>query len=372
MKLFTFLALPNLFFMLFQMDSMAIPLLIALLIVLPMYYMQISEIEVSASTIVTISIIFLYLVFEFYGSGNNYINQKPILSFVLIILLYFLTFAMIASIKNINLNFSHGYFAILIVGIFGLLDIQPSFSRYYNNPVFPFDEPSHFNLAYGVISTACMQKYKKNKIYIPAVTAIFGVIFPSLSMIVLAFMQIALIIKLRNFIPVIILIGLSIAFLNLSYFSARIGGQEKNASFLVYMQGWESIYETYLNLRIFGLGFQQMGFLETTPIGEFLCNVYSFCSNNYDGSFLLSKLITEFGTIGLLFGIILTYYSFCSMLQIRKNLKIETNQSDYIILGYSFIYISLIELYIRGYGYFSINLLSTIIFIQSYKALKKS
>ncbi len=348
---------------------MAIPLLLSVLALLPFYYKELIKFDINISTLIILIIILLSLIIGLIGNSINSIKLKPIFSFVLIILLYFLIFSLIKALRNSELNFSCAYLIMLLIGVFGLLEIQPNLNKFYNKLVFPFSEPSHFNLAFGVISTAYMMKCKKN-IYIPIISVIYAILFPSLSMMVLALMQALLIVRFKNILILFFLFFILNTQVNLSYFSARLGGQEKNASYLVYKQGWESIYETFVNLKIFGLGFQQMGLSGTTPIGDFLCNVYSFCSNNYDGSFLLSKLVTEFGIIGFIFGLILSYYSLFSMFILRKNLKFQSFLTDYQILGYTFMYIFLIELFIRGYGYFSFNLIAAVIFIRLHGKLK--
>jgi hypothetical protein len=371
MYLFLILALPNFFFLLIGGNSMAIPLSIFVLVLLPFYHKELMKVDINISTLILILIIFLSLIFGLYNNGIYSIKFKPIFSFGLILVLYVFILALINGLKNSELNFFYAYLLMLLIGVFGLLEIQPSFNRFYNKLVFPFSEPSHFNLAFGVISTAYIMKCKKN-IYIPIFSGIYAIFFPSLSIAVLTIMQIFLIVRFKNFLFLFFLIIITLSLTNLSYFSDRLGRKENNASFLVYMQGWESIYETFINLRVFGMGFQQMGLFSTTPIGDFLCNEYSFCSNNFDGSFLLSKLVTEFGIIGILFSLILSFYSVLSFFVMRKNLKFKNFLTDYQILGHSFIYNFLIELFVRGYGYFSFNLIATVIFIQLHGKLKNN
>ena len=100
-----------------------------------------------------------------------------------------------------------------------------------------------------------------------------------------------------------------------------------------------------------------MGVNSTTTTGNFLCEKYFFCSNLYDGGFLLSKIITEFGIIGIIFSFVILVYIFLSFLRLRFIItKTALNIFKFTpreILMNAVIYSFIIELLFRGYGYFS-------------------
>jgi hypothetical protein len=123
--------------------------------------------------------------------------------------------------------------------------------------------------------------------------------------------------------------------------------ENSHLSSLVYLQGWVDLYNNLLNTYGLGLGFNGMGsllFEENYP-REVILSRFGLNLNSEDGSFLFSKIISEFGLFGLLFYSII-FYKFISKINENQYLVINT-------LVFSFIIIS----FVRTSGYFNGTLL---------------
>jgi len=125
-----------------------------------------------------------------------------------------------------------------------------------------------------------------------------------------------------------------------------------NISSLVYIKGWQDAWANIIRTRGLGLGVNMMG---CTPVPDVPAREYFLLpgrtdANSDDGSFLLSKLISEFGIIGICFFIWAVWYWFMCEKKIKllKSLQDINIASAKIILMYSFVITSVL----RTSGYF--------------------
>ncbi len=278
--------------------------------------------------------------------------------------------------ENINV-IRNAYIILIFVGLMGLSGLQPSSVGIYSQKlVFPFLEPSHFTIAFSLISTTMLCILKNNlRPYILISTLFFALLFPSTLCLAIFMMQVLLVVSSsRSFwgllIFLIIFSPLIFIILDLDYYLTRIvGGAEDavNLTNLVYLQGWESIITSFKESYGLGLGFQMMGREYSGPLGEILCEDYYFCANNLDGSFLSAKIITEFGIIGALITCLALYMSFKSMILLRKHISnADRNLKGFFnseVFGLVSLYVFSAELLLRGYGYFSPTFLIAMYFI---------
>ena len=76
-----------------------------------------------------------------------------------------------------------------------------------------------------------------------------------------------------------------------------------NASAIVWLNGWSQAYETFPETYGLGLGFNQMGCGDFVGIGRFSEHIrlwtHGVVLNWNDGSFAASKLVSEFGLVGI-------------------------------------------------------------------------
>jgi len=123
-----------------------------------------------------------------------------------------------------------------------------------------------------------------------------------------------------------------------------------NLSSLVYVQGWQDAYLNLLNTNGMGLGLNMMGCGEI-PLSAargFIYERYGLYFNSEDGSFLMSKIVSEFGLLGIAFYLFIFFQLFIP----RKSIKNKNDYSAYRI-AHVLIFCFLIMSITRGPGYFS-------------------
>lgn len=317
----------------------------------------------------------LYILFQLiFVFVNNY-STKSLFSLFALILTVLSSSSLAMQIKKVDdehfiFQIKILSYIILFIGIISLF-YKPSFFNYgnYAKSVFPFSEPSHF-----VISIApfiLFFGFYLNKIgkFVLLLALIFqGIFHPNLTLILLSFLLTGLffIKKPIQFLILVFCFFLFIYFFLIKldvlvYFTERLNFTSKssNLTSLVYMQGWEDAYNSFVETNGLGLGFQKMG---STKPGHFADIIFNIQGNYYmreDGSFLASKLISEFGLLGL-FLVILYFRMFIKYSRVlMKFIKLRDINNNFkflspkIIFSYcSFVTFSL-EIFVRGYGYFS-------------------
>lgn len=129
-----------------------------------------------------------------------------------------------------------------------------------------------------------------------------------------------------------------------------------NMSSLVYLQGWQDAYANLKNSHGFGLGFNMMGCdpLPATEARLILEEHFNAAKlNSQDGSFLLSKGISEFG----IFFIFLTLFSLFILFKVYKmhlSSSAPALKKVYAIWG-MIIFTSLFSMIVRSSSYFTGN-----------------
>ncbi|MGL5490160.1 MAG: hypothetical protein ACRDC6_28440 [Shewanella sp.] len=310
-------------------------------------------------------------------------NVKSVYSILVLLFISVSLFSVLNDLSKKNAGFScsgiRNIYSIFIVigvlGVFRLLEFGAYSGKAY--PVPPFSEHSHFALAFAPISIyiqlACYSKIKK--LFIAIVPLLFGVAFPSLVFMILAFIQLMLVDKKSCFYYFSLLaVLLSVVIFSenesMEYFRGRIlfDSSDPNLSNLVYLQGWENAYIALKETSFIGLGFQNNGMQQPGTIGNLIFNIYGGDLNRLDGGFLASKIISEFGFFGILF---FSFFIFSTIYLWWKcfDERFESN-SQLNVLFYSLSFSLLIEIMFRGYGYFSptfILYITSVAFILSKK-----
>lgn len=121
----------------------------------------------------------------------------------------------------------------------------------------------------------------------------------------------------------------------------------ENISSMVYIKGWEDAMDNLSRTSGIGLGFNMMG---CTPLPE--GNMYSLLFrgnvdlNNTDGSFILSKLISELGFMGLFL------YLFAWLYLAKRSFSRKTNNKEIIEMMYALLFVVLVTAAVRSSGYF--------------------
>ncbi len=145
--------------------------------------------------------------------------------------------------------------------------------------------------------------------------------------------------------------------------------EDSNISSLVYVNGWQMLFANLQATHWLGLGFNSMGCdpRTITPAMEFL-DLSNLGHLNYnDGSFLLSKLGSELGIVGILIWSFLIYFTFLFLNQRERKINAET-----LILYYAWMLIVSFGGIIRSAGYFTGPVILCLFIIINYYKSKRS
>lgn len=363
--------LPSLGFVVFKATSLALGLIIASFFIV-LYNYRIVFYSVFKLKYLIIAFFLISLIFTksaYIYVVNDY--SKPLYSilFITFILIASYVFAKFLSKISFESIMKALLILIFLLIFFGWLKLiyVPVFLGYVGaKATFPFSEESHFALALGMVTVAySFAGNVKWILFILFNTLFFGFLYPSLTIIVynvLIILIILLRLKSLKF-KFLILIFVSLLILpisNVEYFSSRLTFSESdNLTTLVFLQGWELAYLNFMQNYGFGLGFQMLGSPETAT-GVYTDLIDKFVAgggqlNIEDGGFFMAKIIAEFGIVGVIIVIFYLYWIIKIIIKTSRYYS-DTNESytdKKQFLMYGFIFSFLVEMFLRGYGYFS-------------------
>ena len=144
--------------------------------------------------------------------------------------------------------------------------------------------------------------------------------------------------------------------LDLAYFTDRLdfSGGSQNVSTLVWLQGWQLAGEALAATRQWGVGFQQLGLQGTnTAISRLLYILVGADANLFDGGFGAAKIVGEFGLIGLGMVAAVTIAAARSLVVLRRMAKHPGAAPRPALFAHAVVAGFLIELFVRGAGYFT-------------------
>ena len=132
---------------------------------------------------------------------------------------------------------------------------------------------------------------------------------------------------------------------------------ETYLSGLVWINGWVMAYDNLVYSNFLGLGFNNMGINPNAGLSFPSHFGYNYdILNAEDGSFLASKLVSEFGLIGVLILLVLSYMCFRNIIRFCKT-KNEDSYNLIISLKFISSILLLSYLFVRGIGYFQLSFL---------------
>ena len=399
--------IPYFSYVFLSLKSLSEPLFIITIIYCSLHLREIFDIKIKNNTFAIILIVFFYILIRALVAHFFNFESKPIKAIPLL-LTFLLSFIIYNYInKNTFSKLSRIFFIIFIIlSFFAWLDYfyhVPLFN-FINYPlsIFPFVEPSHFALVYGMIGIPLIiDRSVKVNIFVIANFSFFSMNFPSITLTLFTLLTLVLFImkdgnKFKKVLYISIFLLITLFFyqsnLDISYFESRLGtGSFKsedvfNWTQMVYFQGWELMKVNLISTNFFGLGYQMLGSAQTVT-GDITAIIYGlkgeFGKNITDGSFIMSKLVSEFGIIGIFITLIYIKFIFNFFLNLNKKcleiiiendlIKKELIKKDIfcsiIILSY------LINFIFRGINYFTpqaILLVAAIIFVTKNKEKIKS
>lgn len=383
--LLAIILMPSLIYVSLGASSMAVGILVASLIIV---------VTVGGGRLplgfISLPILFFVLAFiihtVYYGMQGD-LTLKHMLSVALFGLMFFcagLLSVKIKKISSVDLIFVLKILSTIIVflGFFSIV-LSIDFLNYdkYAKSVFPFSEPSHYAITVsGVLLATGFYLSPSMKGLLVLSVLLFSVIYPSTLLLLLVMIMIFSY-YVHSFFKLslvfVFMIGLVVLFpyigVDTSYYEDRLrfDGETSNLTALVYMQGWEDAYIALLHTGWVGLGFQSLGSLEPGEFGVRIYEIVDRYMNREDGGFLAAKIIGEFGVLGLAFLFFYVIALCSSIIYNRKFLKAyreDRNKALELfpassVLGCSLIVAFSIEIFARGYGYFSPGILLAMVSI---------
>ncbi|NOR54697.1 MAG: hypothetical protein GQ531_00665 [Sulfurovum sp.] len=371
--------LPSFIFVAFNSTSLAAGILASSLFILLLNYKSLIGLRIS---LLTLSLFLIVVITLFITVSYFYIVEsipKPFYSMV--ILVVFLS-AFVLAQKLLKINYqalsNSMLLVILVLLILGWLKLFfiPPCCHYdmFEKPVFPFSEESHYALVIGIIAVAYAFSGKLIWVFFIGVNILLlALLFPNLTLLVFSLLIFfASLFRLKPIyfksfillVPVLIMIIWTLFISNSEYFSSRLNFEDtKNLTTLVFLQGWDMAYLNLVETHGLGLGFQMLGSSATyfSSLTDEIVNIADNELNFSDGGLLAAKVIAEFGVIGII--VIVSYVYFLLKFIFYGNqiwLKIHlSHDQNYIQELKKKLFLSgilfgfLVEVFLRGYGYFS-------------------
>jgi hypothetical protein len=290
------------------------------------------------------------------------------LAFLLFGAIFFGRALLASSDKAINLAIRFSFWILCLVIVLQWTDIQP---RAYAFPksMFPFTETSHFALAYTpILMYLCVRAKRSRSLWWLSAAFALALLLQSLSLLIGCILIAAVCRRLFlvSICAAVILIALAAGLpLGLEYFGSRLdfSGSAINLSNLVYVQGWELIPESLSRSFGWGVGFQQLGFHGTNAPASVLIHTITDGedANLTDGSFVFSKLASEFGIAGFVLALLYLIGASRCIRALRKGGEgAPMCFARCIVVAYGG------DMFVRGTGYF---VESTFLFLAATSAL---
>jgi len=265
-----------------------------------------------------------------------------------------------ASPRTLDRIIARCFALMMMVALLAALDVtvsQPDGQGTYNKPLFPFTEPSHFALLFTpLLLYTCVVASGRRRLFVLLLGTLVALILQNLTLVV-GLVVVTSVCLSRRVLPLLLIAGLAILQMDLSYYSDRLdfSGDIQNLSNLVYVQGWQLMYESLSQSNGWGLGFQQLGVQGSNTSASQI--IFTLLGGDYanilDGGFTMSKVISEFGIFGLgLIGVYLVVaWSAWRTLRLASQQPGSLHALD--VFAYSVIVGYVVELLVRGTGYFT-------------------
>lgn len=372
------LLLPSFLFVIFHLSSLSLGIIIAsvMLIITNFQYLKKVKINILSASLVVLTFLILFIQSSYFNIEQS--ESKPFYSLVfLIVIIAALLFTQKISILSYQQLVNSIYVVILTLIALGWLKFfYTPFTAYslFGKPVFPFSEESHFALALGMLTVAYATVGSFYKIaFIIINSFLLAFFFPNLTLLVFSIITVftsLLRLKPTSFKLILLLIPIFITLImfgllsSSEYFSSRLTFEDtKNLTTLVYLQGWDMAYLNLVSTNGLGIGFQMLGMSDIilSDFTETISTITDKPHNLEDGGFLASKIISEFGIIGVLIIISYIYYlikfifysnRLWNEIQLSNDINyIQRLKKQLLLRGILFGF--LVEVFLRGYGYFS-------------------
>lgn len=245
-----------------------------------------------------------------------------------------------------------------LIALLSLLQIQPATSSLGAKPTFPYTEPSFLGFSMpAVLIFTMVRSPAPIRMAVLVVFLVLGYLLSNFTIIAVCALAAVVTLPLSWFAAGIAVILASLASLDLTYYMDRLNfdwASNTNLSSLVYVQGWQMLQESISRTYAWGLGFQQLGIVYTNVPASFRINmILGYDLNLQDGGFILSKIISEFGIVGMALVGAYLYVATKAFFRLRSASKGLYRYSSGEVFACCCIMGYIIELTIRGTNYFT-------------------
>ncbi|MFM5343125.1 hypothetical protein [Aeromonas veronii] len=305
-------------------------------------------------------IVYVLICNIFVSDWNVKANMSAVFLFFILHFSYFLSKS---KCLHDGVNYKACFIVLFVLVLIALFNIFTGFSfglNFYGKgkAIFPFGEPSHYAIFLGPFFIAVFCQIRKSGKFILLVL-MFLIVAKVASTTLFIYLFLALLLMLRSSLllflaSIPLMIGSLVFIISNDYYYTRfiISPDSDNLTALVYLQGLQDAYQSFVSTYGVGLGFQMLGTQPISPAGMQIGNIMNgVFLNRQDGGFLAAKLIAEFGVLGIIF---LLYYirffvkSFIFLSGVNVN-----GASGKFIFCLSCVYCAFVELFVRGAGYFT-------------------
>lgn len=247
----------------------------------------------------------------------------------------------------------------LLAALFSLLGVQPPSGTATSKPIFPFTEPSLFAGAFLPVIAFLSVTGKGWRRWVWILTGFaLGYFLENLSLVIGSLVVTIACLPVSRLIAFGAGITLLLPFLDFSYFLDRIQFDvttTTNLSSLVYIQGWELMGAATRETMGWGLGFQQLGYIFLdAPTSDLIYRLTGGTDLNLkEGSFAAAKMISELGVFG---GILVACHGFLATRAFFRLRRVAIKGEECPlgqVLALCSIYTFVVDIYVRGAGYFS-------------------
>ena len=379
MILALFIFLPSAFFSIFRSSSLSLGFIATFACFLLITVSSQSKLpRIGAKKLFLLSIIYFILSISLLNLIAFNPNKK---SLQILIIFTIMTVVVLLYEKEFITRFATYFkkYSLLLIYFLMCLFFISKYTNDFNfggkHSIFVFSEPSHY-----LFSTSCLFffSFAKGGKYTRIIIYLFYISFIFLQNSLLCLFIIILLTIIANNIYIYIIFGSCFFYIyaffydQISYFTERLNFFEisNNLSLLVYQDGLYSAYTSLKNTLLLGYGIGNLGYVndEISPFRQRINQIYGSKLNNFDGSFLASKIISEFGIIGILIVI------FSIFLITLNYFRYHNQKSLYNCFNISVSFSFLIELLIRGSSYFTLNVflfsITSFYYILSYRSLR--
>jgi hypothetical protein len=258
------------------------------------------------------------------------------------------------------------FWILCVIGLFGAVGLQPPHVGRFPKSTFPFTETSHLVLAFSpVYLYMCATARRGRRDLWLLLGFALTLLLKSATLLAVAFVAAVICRRLWIVLVAVLLVAAAGLTVQLKYFTSRVAlsNDSTNVSALVYLEGWEMLDESLVTSHGWGIGFEQLGLRgSNVAAAEAIRSLAQGQDLNLkDGSFVLSKLGSEFGALGLLLVAGYVWLAVRCLSALRSGRGSRNEQfARCVVLAFW------VDVFVRGTGYFSG---STFLFVAACLAL---